>query len=518
VPDLWHHFAESIEAHGLLKPGRPVVAAISGGVDSMVLLHLLHRWTRERGGGRLTVAHVNHRLRGRSSDADERLVRRETEKLGLTFLVLRVRVADLARRQGVSIEMAAREARHQFLARSAAKRGPAGVALAHHADDQLELFFLRLLRGGGSDGLAGMKWRAPSPANSKVALIRPLLDVSKADLRSYATEWRIPFREDASNACLDIQRNRIRHELLPLLRKHYQPALGKTVLRTMDILGAEAEFLSALGETLECGVRSAECGVKSRGRLRSAASGVERSAEPILGTGFGHAQGRLESLCYSRQECLRYGLSADGQALDQLPVALQRRVLQGQLRRMGVEADYDLIEELRAAADKPVTTVRRLGQRSSSAVSRDVRGHVQWHEPPLLEFKSDSLELDLKRKTGQTRFGDRLVEWRIAPAGAPVRFVQVSGQELFDADKVGSEIVLRHWQPGDRFHPIGLAKPAKIQDLLTNQKIPAAVRRRLVVACTAAGEVFWVEGLRISEGFKLTSETRKTLRWRWRSV
>src|ERR1039458_7290140 len=190
----------------------------------MVLLHLLHGLA-PRHGWQLVAAHLNHQLRGRSSDADERLVGRTAQKLKVPLLVGRAAVRELACAGKLSLEMAARELRHGFLAGTARRRHIRTVALAHHADDQLELFFLRLLRGSGGEGLAGVKWRGgPGRDQPKAALVR------------YAAEHGIRHREDKSNAVLDFQRNRIRHELLPLLRRKYQPALDKTISRVMEIV------------------------------------------------------------------------------------------------------------------------------------------------------------------------------------------------------------------------------------------------------------------------------------------
>src|ERR1051326_827328 len=156
VPDVISEIHKNIECRSLLKRGQRVLVAVSGGVDSMVLLDILDR-LRDSQSWQITVAHLNHQLRGRSSDADERLVREIAKVRGLPIVVERREVRAVAREEKVSIEMAARKARHDFLAGAARERGIRSVALAHHADDQVELFFLRLFRGSGSEGLAGMK-------------------------------------------------------------------------------------------------------------------------------------------------------------------------------------------------------------------------------------------------------------------------------------------------------------------------------------------------------------------------
>src|SRR6185369_14429513 len=219
----------------------------------MVLLRVLHDLMQEH-GWRLTVAHFNHQLRGRSSDADERFVRQTAERWGIPFTAghadkviasvpSSTAVKAFARQHNLSLEMAARRLRHDFLARTARQQKTPTIALGHHADDQVELFFLRLLRGTGGEGLAGMKWSNPSPSDQRVRLVRPLLGCSRKEIEEFARNKKIAFREDQTNAALEFLRNRFRHELLPMLVKQYQPALSKTVLRLMDVLGAEYELV-----------------------------------------------------------------------------------------------------------------------------------------------------------------------------------------------------------------------------------------------------------------------------------
>jgi len=447
-----------IQDRQLLARGQKILVAVSGGADSLVLLHVLHslapkhRW-------QIVVAHFNHQLRGRASTADEKWVAHAATKLSLPFYTDRADVKKLAAQSKTSVEMAARKRRHEFLARVAREQKTHAVALAHHADDQVELFFLRLLRGAGGEGLAGMKWLSPSPADRAVTLIRPLLGVAKSELLDFARQHKIQFREDASNASSDFLRNRIRHELLPLLQEKYQPGLSKTVLRLMEITGAESEFV----------------GATSRQWLDPVQSQTGR--------------------------CTFFTL----------PVALQRRVIHQQLMALGVVADFELTEQLRTTSGK------RVSVDSTRSVVRFEGGEIhlaksseQGGEP----FKTDELKLKLSGGAGRAEFGGRKLSWSFKKSGS-AQGRATRQTEFFDADKIGGEIVLRHWRAGDRFQPIGSASAVKLQDLFVNAKIPAAQRRQLVLAATDRGEIFWVEGLRIGEGGKLAPHTARKLVWHW---
>ncbi len=433
----------------------------------MVLLHTLHlcapknRW-------KISVAHFNHQLRGRASIADEKLVQQVAQKLKLPFCVDRADVKKFAAQAKISIEMAARQLRHEFFARVAREQKFSSVALAQHADDQVELFFLRLLRGTSGEGLAGMKWRSASSADKKISLIRPLLGFSKAEVLEFAATEKVRFRDDATNFSNDFLRNRIRNELLPLLTKNYQPGLTKAVLRLMEITGAESEFVSA----------------------------VARASRPWVSNNKGGA--KLET----------HGREARATAtFDKLSVAVQRKVLQQQFVEAGIVTDFELVEQLRASPEKFVSVSLEF------SVARDVAGKISGRRQSVVEkFRDD--ELKVSGRAGRVEFGGRKFDWAFKKYGG-ARVSQQPRTEFFDADKIGGEIILRYWRAGDRFQPIGLRSAAKLQDLFVNAKVPATERRRLGLATTAAGEIFWVEGLRIGERFKLTPETKRQLVWRF---
>jgi tRNA(Ile)-lysidine synthase len=433
-------------------PGNSVLAAVSGGVDSMALLHGLHQLA-PRHGWRLMVAHFNHQLRGAESEADEALVRQTAEQLGRPCFVGRADVKAFAREHKLSIEMAARQLRHEFLARTAREQDCHNVALAHHADDQAELFFLRLLRGAGPEGLAGMEWENLSPANASVHLIRPLLGCLKSELRQYVREQGVAYREDASNQCLDFLRNRIRHKLLPLLTRDYQPALAQNLIRVMDLIGAEAD---CVGEALDAWANSAR-------------------PKPFA----------------------------------RLPLALQRRCIQAQLFELDITPTYDLIEQLRLT-DKPCSVSPSL------AIARDKKGWVYRVSTTSAAFSPSELRLELSRPRGTVVFDHVAIDWSFRGQAGAARLSPKPGVEYFDAAKVGGAVCLRHWRPGDRFQPIGLSGSAKLQDLFCNLKIPRARRHELMVAAAADGRLFWVEGLRIAAPFKVEPATTRVLRWRWK--
>lgn len=447
-------FLQSIEndilVRRLVGRGQVLLVAVSGGVDSMVLLDVLTVLSRRHGWG-LTVAHFNHGLRGRSSDADERFVRAAARRLELPCISGRGDVRGVGEREGISIEMAARRLRHEFLARSARDCGAKVIALGHHADDQVEWFFVKTLRGGGG---AAMGWMNPSPANPGVNLIRPLLGRTRKEIAEYANSCGIKFREDATNASTEILRNKVRHELVPLLEKFYQPALRKVVLREMEITGAEAVL-----------------------------------AKELAGAWRQNRRGKFGTL----------------------PVAVQRRVLQAELQEQGLPVTFEGVEALRCDAGRSVNV-------AGKQVKHDGDGTVGVTplSKPIVAFeKVSEFRMELCEKGGGGDFSGVRWRWSIERllAGRAPKFG--AGVEFFDAEAIGARVVLRRWKPGDRFQPIGMKSAVKLQDLFTNLKVPRGERHRRVVAVTEDGEIWWVEGLRISERFKVRPETRRVLRWNW---
>jgi len=447
---------KNLRSHRLIAKGDAVLVAVSGGVDSMVLLDVL-RQLAEVEGFTVSVAHFNHQLRGRASELDEKLVQRYCAEHRLRFEAGRGEVKARSKEKKISMEMAARELRLKFLAETAEDLGCERIALAHHADDQVELFFIRLFRGSGGDGLAGMDWSGVFPLCKKLKLVRPLLDVEKERLLDYARQQKVPYREDATNRDADIIRNRVRAKLVPKITGLFGQAVLPSIRRTMEVIGAEAELVS------------------------------------------------LEASCWLHANRRK--------AFEKLHLAVQRQVIRQQLWAMAVLESFDLIEELRTQMGVWIQV------NPETFLCRAEKGVVLRRGQLKSAFSENTTTIELSDGLGETVFGSRTINWKLTPA--PRRFIKPSrsnGVEVFDAEKVGSLVRLRHWQAGDRFQPLGMSASVKLQDWFVNRKVPMERRRQLVVAEAADGRIFWVEGERIGEQFKLDKASRQRLKWQWQAV
>jgi tRNA(Ile)-lysidine synthase len=301
-----------------------------------------------------------------------------------------------------------------------------------------------------------------------------LLDRSRGELQNFAQAEKIVHREDQSNAQLDYRRNRIRRELLPRLQHEYQSALREIVLRQMEILGAEHEVIGQLAQDWLEGKRA--------------------------------------------------------QTFAHLPVAVQRECLQRELIRCGIDPRFELIETLRKFPDQAVTAAAGL------TVKREASGGLRLEHLPARRDSfgdkpgpraadsngpsgaAEGIQVELALPQGQLQYDGLRIDWTVQPHHGEIPVQGLPGIERFDADKVGRSISLRHWRAGDRFQPSGMPWPVKLQDCFTNLKVPRSERHRRVIALAASGELFWVQGLRLAERFKLDKGTVNCLIWRWQTI
>lgn len=443
----------ALQAAGVAAGDR-VLVAVSGGVDSMVLLHVLAR-LRERFGLRLYVAHVHHGLRGRAADRDAAVVVAEAARLPVGVSVARLDPA--SRRRGESLQTWARSARYACLEAVAKQVRASWVLLAHTQDDQAETVLLNLLRGTGARGLAGIP-----PVRAR--FLRPLLTVSRADVEAYAAQNHLPFRTDASNASDAYRRNRIRHHLLPLLAKEYNPriveslaALAALVREDEAVLAAQAGSLVARSLRLEGPTVCLEVGA-----LRAALPAVARR---VFQEAFQRAADGTEPPEPGRRT----------------PHGLTRRHLEALgrlLTRTGAVSLPGGLQGLRAGSRIRFGTREALGPAQGGGEVPLRLGAWTWWRPMGCRIRARPLRGSVASPIGCDR-------WH-----------QILSPRLLE---VG--LSLRRWRPGDRFRPLGLGGRKKLQDFFVDAKVPRGERTR-VPLLIAGGEIAWVIGYRIAEDFR----------------
>ena len=418
----------------MLGPGEPLLAGMSGGPDSVALLDAL-----VKSGWSPQIVHLNHQLRGAESDGDAEFVRELAGRYDLPCTIESCKVA--------GDEDSARRARHEFFARVAEQTGIKKIALAHTADDQVETFLLRLLRGAGVPGLVGI-W--PERQLGTLRVIRPLLKVRRGEILEYLTAEKLAYREDASNADARFTRNRIRHALLPLLEREYNPAIRDVLLSTAEILRDENFYLL-------------------------------------------HDVAQRYYLAVCQRD------SVNVKALANCPTAIQRRLLRFWLGGDSEAGPGFTFEQIEA--------VRRVAQSDSPSAEIDLPGD-------LVAYR----EYEWLRKASRKDLEPIRGSWALSLAGETtiselgVKFVLGEEGERLDADALGDGVLVRTWESGDRFQPLGMSETKKLQDFFVDEKVPRRQRGRVPLLCTADGRIAWVVGHRIAELFKVTEHTRRVVR------
>lgn len=434
-------FQNYITEQHLINKGDRILVALSGGVDSMVLAELLRRC-----GYDITFAHCNFHLRGKESDGDEQFVRDYAERVGVKLFVRQFDTLEYVETQKVSVEMAARELRYAWFNDMVNASGQL-LALAHHADDQIETFFINLLRGSGIKGLKAMQAR-------NGLYIRPLLWATREEIKQFAIENDIQWREDSTNNDTVYLRNKIRHDLMPVFDS-IKPAAREKILESVNHLASENQLYRNL--------------LKEKLSQIETVNGVLHSIPKC------HFDRSKQPTChFERSEAESRNLLQNHQFLFEW------------VRNFGFS--YSQCESILASLD---------GE-------------------PGKEFYSDGYQLVIEKDTIDI-FPIELTDNLLTPGLSYSKFERTSNFKLqtsnlnvaqLDFDKLKFPLRVRHWWHGDRFHPLGLEGTKLVSDFFNDNGFTTFQKRNTQIITDSEGEIVWIVGHRIDDRFKITDKTK----------
>ena len=421
----------------LFSTGSRVLVAASGGIDSMVLAYLFRA-----AGIDHSIAHCNFSLRGAESDGDEEFVCDYAKRNRITIYSTRFDTLGYASSKRISVQMAARELRYTWFDSLVKKEGFDAVAVAHNLNDNIETFFINLLRGTGINGLTGM-----SPRHDNI--IRPLLFATRSEIEAFARQKKIKFREDSSNAEVKYTRNRIRLRVMPEIEK-VNPNAMAAITETMDHLRSSSGIVDIYIERLHSEL------------FRQVSNGIEADIRGLSSL--------IPASPHVYELFKRYGLSSrQTEELISLFDSSPGRYILTSTHRLSRDRDRIIITE--KSDDKtPALVFSSIDEMRLSGLFADVRITVPSEDP-----------LPASRLTA-----------------------------CADLALIDFPVTVRHWEPGDRFVPLGMSQPKKISDFLIDLKVPVTGKEKVLLLLSGE-RIIWVMGYRIDDRFKVTDHTERIL-------
>jgi tRNA(Ile)-lysidine synthase len=429
VPSLIESVAAYVRKHALLKPGDRVGAAVSGGADSVAMLRLLLELRKDLGIV-LSVVHFNHKLRGAESDRDEQFVAEFAHRDSLELHSASADVRAFAAAKHLSLETAARDVRYDFFRRLLQQGTLNRIATAHTLDDQAETVLLRIIRGAGTRGLAGIYPQLSLDSHSSI--VRPLLQTSRNQLERYLHVLNQSWREDASNRDLRHARNRIRHGILPRLERNLNPAVREALAETAEIARAEEEYW-------------------------------EQEVRRILPNPI--------------QPAIKL---AD---LQNFPLAMQRRAIRSIAEALGLRLEFRHVEE-----------ILRLARGESAELPKGWKASRKKDElcfEPLADAPHGDYEYPLA-VPGRVAVPQAGSCFEVVSVSVSVE-AAYNPEHLLNQELLCKELSVRNWRPGDRFRPPHTKSARKIKELLQERHLSGAEKRSWPVV-VSGGEVIWVRG------------------------
>jgi tRNA(Ile)-lysidine synthase len=465
---------KTIREQRLLRPGERIAAAVSGGADSVALLRLLLELRQELGIV-LSVAHFHHQIRGAEADSDHQFVAELAQQFQLEFHSGTAQVPAHARDHKLSLESAARELRHQWF-RELVEQGRADkIATAHTLDDQAETVLMRIVRGTGVRGLAGI-----APEQREKHLVRPLLGTTRAEVETYLNSLHQPWRTDSTNLDLSHTRNRVRHTLLPLLEKDFNPAIRQTLAELAEIARLEDDYWKK--------------------ELDLLLPRLVRHGKPTR-------SGRITTGAASQT------LALDLEALRGLPDIVQRMVLHKTAEQLGVALEFKHIQMLSNLIHQPksapplslpggLLATLSLRELRLSLGSQDAPANYLYSLPVPGEVRLPELGKTIRAQV--INAPAQQANSRFAGDPGKQKISGYNAASLLNRTLLAPELTIRNWRAGDRFFPAHSQSPKKVKELLQPSRLGAnfsPAERKLWPVIESGGEIVWIRGFPVAQGF-----------------
>lgn len=446
---------DTIKKYNMIHRGDRIIVAVSGGPDSVCLLHVLFK-LKEKYELTLFVAHVNHQLRGLHADEDMRFVREMSESLGLPFYAKVENVAKLASDMHMSLEQAGRYVRYNFFRELKGQLKADKIAVAHNKDDQAETVLLHFLRGTGTQGLTGM-----DPVSGDI--IRPLIEFSRKDIETYIKENGLKYRTDYTNYEINYTRNRIRLELIPYLREHFNRKITDVIVQTADILREEDNY-------------------------------IQKDVEEVC-----------KRICHMSQD----GVQINLKEFSELQLAIKRRLIKKAIQMV---KGNDLNVEF-----KHINYIIDFVEHGNSGNRIDIPGNLcvglQYGKIKVFLSSCTSAKLDFSYSLvipGETHIEELNARIYAATETHVEPDFNDKYKAYLDYEKLPGELFVRTRKNGDYIVPFGMKGRKKLKDYFIDAKVPIEVRDRIPLIASGS-EIIWIIGHRINERYKITENTRKFL-------
>jgi tRNA(Ile)-lysidine synthase len=447
----------TIEQYSMLNMEDKVIVAVSGGPDSICLLHILHI-LKKKFNLELIAAHVNHCLRGEESDKDEKYVEEYCKNNGIQFFSKRVDINRLALQRNMSSESAGREARYEFFHQLMEEHNADKIALAHNANDQAETVLMRMMRGTGSEGLVGIK-----PVRENI-FIRPLINITRGEIENYCSENNLKPRIDKTNLENIYTRNKVRLELIPYIRKNFNEDIINTLNRLSQTVSIDNDYIEYISEQSFKKYCDKNCGkvIINKDAFKEHEAVITRVIRRALLS--------LKGNLYNFEKVHIYDIIHVQNNETGKKVVLPQNII--------AQNNYGNIELYIGKENEKVSLVKEYVFDITSVQSIE-----ELNMSVALNILKDKDKINVKEQT----------------------YIK-----YFDFDKIKGEIILRKRKEGDRFTPLGMRGSKKIKDLFIDLKIPQTERDSIPLICFGE-EIAWIVGYRLSDKFKITKDTKNVL-------